>query len=52
MPSNRIDPEVGLTTPEMVLNKVVLPAPFGPTTETNSPFATVIETRLRTGTAE
>src|SRR5215471_9444886 len=35
-----ISPATGVTTPEIVLNKVVLPAPFGPTTATNSPRST------------
>ncbi len=32
------------TRPEIALNSVVLPAPFRPTTETNSPSPTWIET--------
>jgi hypothetical protein len=32
---NVIDPALGRTMPEMVLNRVVLPAPFGPTMATN-----------------
>jgi hypothetical protein len=28
-------PAVGRRVPEMVLNRVVLPAPFGPTIDTN-----------------
>jgi hypothetical protein len=34
------------TVPEMALNSVVLPAPLGPTIETKSPWATVIDTPL------
>src|SRR5215467_419073 len=41
-----ISPLTGVTTPEIVLNKVVLPAPFGPTTATNSPRSTSSETPL------
>src|SRR5574340_142170 len=36
-----IVPEVGLSTPAMMLNRVLLPQPLGPMTETNSPSATV-----------
>ena len=50
-PSNSMLPALGLTMPEMVLNSVVLPAPFGPTIETNAPASTAIETPCSTGTA-
>ena len=36
-PFTRIDPEVGVTSPVMMLNRVDLPHPLGPTMETNSP---------------
>ena len=39
-PSNRISPEVGVTMPEIMLKKVVLPAPLGPITPTISPSST------------
>ena len=37
-------PDCGLTKPEMQLNSVVLPAPFGPITPSTSPPATPSET--------
>ena len=37
-------PPHGVTTPEMHLNSVVLPAPFGPMIETKSPSATFTDT--------
>ena len=40
LPSNRMLPAIGRTMPEMVLNKVVLPAPLGPTIAANSPAST------------
>ena len=33
-----IGPDIGVTMPEMVLNSVVLPAPFGPTIDDELPF--------------
>src|SRR4051812_39597709 len=36
-PSNRIDPALGLSCPEIRLKYVVLPAPFGPTIAVSSP---------------
>ena len=39
-PSNRTRPLSGRSTPVMRLNSVVLPAPFGPTTDRTSPAAT------------
>src|SRR5438046_477223 len=45
-PSNEIFPAASGTTPEMALNRVVLPAPFGPTMATNSPALTSMETSL------
>ena len=50
--SKRMLPAVGRSVPEMVLNSVVLPAPFGPTIETNWPASTAIDTPCSTGTAE
>ena len=37
MPSNRMRPPLGRSTPEIMLNSVVLPAPFGPITLQISP---------------
>src|SRR6266480_4521321 len=63
-PSKRIRPPRGATAPEIALNRVVLPAPFGPTMETNwrsptdsetshsavnPPYATVISSSSSTG---
>src|SRR5581483_4683364 len=39
-PRNSIEPAVGGTSPEMTLNNVVLPAPFGPRMARLSPCAT------------
>ena len=39
--------DAGGTMPEMVLNRVDLPAPFGPTTVTNWPALTDSETSVR-----
>src|SRR6266487_1401240 len=39
-PSMAIVPEVGFSTPAMMLKSVLLPQPLGPITETNSPVAT------------
>src|SRR3981189_346470 len=50
-PSNIIEPALGGTIPEMVLNSVVLPAPLGPTIATNSPAPTRMLTSFSTGTA-
>ncbi len=36
-PSNRIAPDVGRVTPAIMLNSVLLPAPFGPITALISP---------------
>ena len=43
-PSKRTSPSDGGVTPEIMLNKVVLPAPFGPISPTNSPRRTSAET--------
>jgi hypothetical protein len=43
-PSNRICPESGLSLPEIKLNKVVLPAPFGPMIADRLPAAKWSET--------
>src|SRR3954452_1428900 len=43
-PLNRILPPAGATVPEIALNRVVLPAPFGPTIATNCPSLTVSDT--------
>ena len=40
LPRNSIVPAVGSTSPEMTLNSVVLPAPFGPRMARRSPCAT------------
>src|SRR4051794_4909983 len=50
--SKAIVPALGRTMPEIVLNSVVLPAPFGPTIATNWPSSTLIETPFKTGMAE
>src|SRR5262249_4738498 len=42
-PSNRAEPRVARSTPEIRLNTVVLPAPFGPTRLTISPSSTSID---------
>ena len=39
-PSRLIEPESGLYTPVIALKTVVLPAPFGPMSETISPSST------------
>jgi hypothetical protein len=39
-PSNTISPDVGATAPEMVLNSVVFPAPFGPMMANSAPSST------------
>src|SRR5437667_9045695 len=43
-PSASSCPEVGGVTPEIALNKVVLPAPFGPMMPTSSPAAKLAST--------
>src|SRR5438552_17157498 len=40
-PSMAIVPDVGSSTPAMMLKRVLFPQPLGPMTETNSPVATV-----------
>src|SRR4051794_14477100 len=45
-PSNEMRPAASGTTPEIALNKVVLPAPLGPTTAMNSPALTSMETSV------
>src|SRR3954470_18644646 len=39
-PRNSIVPDVGGTSPQMTLNSVVLPAPFGPRIARRSPWTT------------
>src|ERR1700761_99995 len=51
-PSKLMRPACGRKMPEIVLNKVVLPAPFGPTMATNWPASTWIDTSFSTGRAE
>src|SRR3984885_7812699 len=46
LPSNNTVPRSGLSTPVMRLKRVVLPAPFGPTTDTTSPAPTENDTSL------
>src|ERR1700687_4906503 len=50
-PQNVIRPRTGFTSPEMVLSKVVLPAPFGPISATISPGNTRRSTSVRTLTS-
>src|SRR4051812_41468458 len=45
-PSNTICPELGGSNPLIRLNRVVLPAPFGPIMLLNSPWRTASETLL------
>src|SRR3979490_1072898 len=45
-PRTRTSPPVGRSSPVTTLTSVVLPAPFGPTIETNSPSLTWNETLL------
>src|SRR5882724_7602964 len=45
-PRKRTSPAVGRSRPVATLTSVVLPAPFGPTIETNSPSLTWNETLL------
>src|SRR6266480_4793064 len=40
-PSMAIVPDVGSSTPAMMLKRVLFPQPLGPMTETNSPVATI-----------
>src|ERR1700736_5632977 len=47
--SNRMRPPRGRTVPEMALNRVVLPAPLGPTIDTNCPARTARETSASAG---
>src|SRR4029453_13109159 len=42
-------PAAGSSAPSTTFNKVDLPDPFGPTSATNSPGATAIDTSSRTG---
>src|SRR5436190_1854967 len=42
-PSRKIPPSVGVSNPAMQRNVVVLPQPLGPSSETNSPAATLKE---------
>src|SRR5262245_60060052 len=49
IPSNKMRPDLGARMPEMVLKRVVLPAPFGPTMETNWPASTETDTPRITG---
>jgi hypothetical protein len=46
-PLQMISPDTGATVPEIVLNSVLLPAPFGPTTATNCPRSTSSDTSLK-----
>ncbi len=47
-PSNQIWPELGAVTPAIMLNSVLLPAPFGPITALISPALTL---KLKSATA-
>ena len=47
-PANFTAPSSGFTTPTTMLNVVVLPAPFGPSSPTISPAPTATETPLTT----
>ncbi len=42
-PPNRMSPELGRYTPVIRLNTLVLPAPFGPISDTSERLATVAE---------
>src|SRR5258706_12848760 len=46
-PRKRTSPTVGRRRPVTTLTRVVLPAPLGPTIETNSPSATLKDMLLR-----
>ena len=50
-PSKRTDPPRGFTSPEMVRNSVVLPAPLAPRTAVMAPGAASKETERRACTA-
>src|SRR5215471_15931758 len=50
MPSNRIDPLDGFTSPEIARSVVLLPAPFAPNRPTASPSPISIETPEIAGT--
>src|SRR5215471_20627031 len=50
MPSNRIDPLDGFTSPEIARSVVLLPAPFAPSRPTASPSPISIETPVIAGT--
>src|SRR5512143_3172107 len=43
-PNTRTEPELGANRPAATFSSVLLPQPVGPTTETNSPAATVRST--------
>ena len=51
-PSKRIAPDIAGTDPDIDLKSVLLPAPLGPTMDTNWPAPTVTETWCSTGTTE
>jgi hypothetical protein len=40
-----MEPALGAASPEIQRKRVVLPAPLGPTMQTNSPFSTRNDTR-------
>ena len=48
VPSEVIDPDVGLRNPAMLLSSVVLPAPLRPTQATTWPGRTLMLTSNRT----
>ena len=50
-PRNSIRPSRGCSRPKIVLIRVDLPAPLGPTMVTISPSRTLIETPLRMSTS-
>ena len=43
VPASTIDPPVGCSSPAIIIKSVLLPQPLGPSSETNSPRATLIE---------
>ena len=49
LPCTRNEPEVGAVTPARIFSKVLLPAPFSPTTASPSPGGMVKPTPLRAG---